>query len=335
MPGVTFTIDPDELLGLNALATLDKAAEHGGPEPDVNAGAVHTARTLLRAALAQKLAEAELPWAPPAGSVSERAALAAEPAGAMRRLAENKKLRNGAAYVLTVVALTVVWGGYARRWSWTGFQANNQLWDWLQLLLLPAVAASVPLWIQYRKFIGRARTIAYGGILAALIAFVIAGYLIPLSWTGFQGQTLWNWFQLVLLPTAVACTLAMISKRVHPVTVLRTLRPHHMAISGALVSGWIVTVAGGYGLKWGWTGYSGNTLWDWLQLLLVPLVLPTFLLPAFLRWASGNAAERAHRASVAAAGPAAPAAPAAPAGSEAAGEAGSERQEVAADHVPA
>lgn len=327
MPEVTFTIEPDELLGLNALVTLDKAAEDSGSEPDAAADAVRAARTLLRTALAEKLTEAELPWAPSAGSVSERGAGAAEPTGAMRRLAESRKLRNGAAYILAVVAVTVVWGGYARRWSWTGFQANSQLWDWLQLLLLPAVAASVPLWIQYRRFIGRPRTIAYGGVLAALIAFVIAGYLIPLSWTGFKGQTLWSWFQLVLLPTAVACTLAMIRERVHPVTALRSLRPHHKAISGALVSGWIVTVIGGYGLQWEWTGYSGNTLWDWLQLLLVPLVLPTFLLPAFLRWASGNVEARAHVAT------------AAPAVSEPAGEPGSEpvtgHTELATDSVPA
>ena len=61
----------------------------------------------------------------------------------------------------------------------------------------------------------------------------------------------------------------------------------------ALVAGWIVTVIGGYALHWTWTGYSGNTLWDWLQMLLVPLVFPAILLPFLLKWISGNAAERA------------------------------------------
>jgi hypothetical protein len=46
---------------------------------------------------------------------------------------------------------------------------------------------------------------------------------------------------------------------------------------------------------WTWTGYQGNTLWDWLQLLLLPLVFPTILLPALLKWISGNPAERASR----------------------------------------
>jgi hypothetical protein len=57
-------------------------------------------------------------------------------------------------------------------------------------------------------------------------------------------------------------------------------------------------------------GYEGNTLWDWLQLLLLPLVFPTILLPAMLKWVSGNAEQRAEKAkeermAAAAAGPAA------------------------------
>ena len=70
----------------------------------------------------------------------------------------------------------------------------------------------------------------------------------------------------------------------------------------ALAVGWIVTVIGGYALRWTWTGYADNTLWDWLQLLLLPLVFPTILLPALLKWVSGNAAGRAseaHEAAVA------------------------------------
>ena len=53
---------------------------------------------------------------------------------------------------------------------------------------------------------------------------------------------------------------------------------------------------GGYLLRWSWTGYHGNTLWDWLNLLLAPLVFPTILLPALLKWISGNADRRASEA---------------------------------------
>ena len=41
-----------------------------------------------------------------------------------------------------------MWGGYTRGWQWTGFGGNNQLWDWLTLLLLPAALGTIPLWIQ-------------------------------------------------------------------------------------------------------------------------------------------------------------------------------------------
>lgn len=38
----------------------------------------------------------------------------------------------------------------------------------------------------------------------AWTGFVFAGYLVPLAWTGFRGQTLWNWLELLVLPAALA-----------------------------------------------------------------------------------------------------------------------------------
>lgn len=35
----------------------------------------------------------------------------------------------------------------------------------------------------------------------------------------------------------------------------------------------LFTIIGGYAFNWGWTGFRGNTLWDWLQLLILPVVL--------------------------------------------------------------
>jgi hypothetical protein len=56
----------------------------------------------------------------------------------------------------------------------------------------------------------------------------------------------------------------------------------------------VVVVVGGYALSWGWTGFQGNTLWDWLRLLLVP-----FLLPATLAWFSARAeSDREHAGGV-------------------------------------
>ncbi len=288
----TFTIEPDEFLGLSALVDLDRAANGGGAGAD----ALTEAKTLMRRALADKLEDAGLPWAPSAEAVKQAAAEAAEPPSGMRRLMGNKKMRKDAAYALAVAALVALWGGYAQGWKWTGFQKNDQLWDWLTLLLLPVVIATIPLWIQDGDYIGRGRRVTYGVLAVAWTGFVIAGYLVPLNWTGFRDQTLWDWFELLLLPAALATTMALTSMRLPLPKVLRSLRPYQKGIMAALAAGWIVTVIGGYVLGWTWTGYARNTLWDWLQLLLLPLLFPTILLPALLNWVSGNAAGRASQA---------------------------------------
>jgi hypothetical protein len=298
MTAVTFTIEPDELLGLSALVTMDKAAGGDASRPGTEVDAVAIARTLMRTALAEQLTETGLPWAPAARSVKARASAAAAQPGLVAaksdKRADGKKLRRDIAYVVAAVVVVALWGGYSRGWRWTGFQTNGQLWDWLNLLLLPVVTASIPLWIQYRRYMGRARTAAYGAFLIAWTGFVIAAYVIPLRWTGFRGQTLWDWFELLLLPTAVACTMALTSMRVRPTQVLRSMRPYQQLILAALAAGWVVTIIGGYTLGWRWTGYAENdTLWDWLQLLLLPLLFPTVILPALLNWITGNAARRA------------------------------------------
>jgi hypothetical protein len=284
MAALTITIEPDEFLGLSALVELEKVANGG--EADV----VSTARTLTHRALATRLEELGLPWAPSAETVQKRAAEAAEPGGALRTLMRNERVKKWAISVLSVAALVALWGGYVRGWEWTGFRANEQLWDWLHLLLLPVAVGTIPLWIQHADYISRARRVTYGVVIAAFAGFVAAGYLIPLNWTGFPGNTLWDWFGLILLPVAVA------SLRVLP-SAIRSLRPYHKAAVIVFVAvGWTVTVIGGYALRWTWTGYQGNTLWDWLQLLLLPLVVPTILLPTALKWVSGNAAQRAQEA---------------------------------------
>ena len=289
MTALTVAIEPDEFLGLSALVELGQAADGGHADTDI----VSKARALMRGALADGLAEAGLPWAPSAETARQRAAEAAEPAGAMRRLIENMRVRKYAMYVVAIAFLVALWGGYVQGWQWTGFRANDQLWDWLGLLLLPVALGTIPLWMQNRQYISRARRGTYGVVIVAWTGFVIAGYLIPLNWTGFPHQTLWSWVGLILLPVTLTITMALTSMRVRKA---RSLRQYQKGIIAALAVGWIVTVLGGYVLRWTWTGYTGNTLWDWLKLLLVPLVFPTILLPALLRWISGNAAERARAA---------------------------------------
>ncbi len=289
-------IEPEEFRGLSALAELDRAAG-GDTDSDsdsgAGAGAVRKAKVLMRTALADKLEEAGLPWAPSSEAASKRAAEAAEAASAAHGLAGNQKARKGAAYGAAAALVVVLWGGYIQGWHWTGFRVNGQLWDWLNLLLLPVVLGAIPLWIQDKDHIGKGRRVIYAVVIVAWTGFVIAGYLIPLNWTGFRGQTLWDWFELLVLPAAVTITMTLTSMRVRRSKAC--LRPYQNAFIAALAAGWVVTVIGGYVLRWRWTGYAGNTLWDWLQMLL-PLVFPAILLPPLLRWVSGNAAGRASAA---------------------------------------
>jgi hypothetical protein len=288
MADLTITIEPAELLGLSAVAQVRSAAngsEANGSEADI----VSVSRELLRAALVTKLDELGLPWAPSAELVAERTAKVAKPDTRLLAAMKSKRARRYALSALLTATLVVLWGGYVRGWTWTGFPGNEQLWDWLHLLLLPVVIGTVPLWLQHSEYISRGKRLAYFAGVLGFAGFVAAGYLVPLRWTGFQGNTLWNWFTLMLLPLAVT------SVRVLP-SVLHSLRPYHKWTTAAVFAAWALTIAGGYGLSWSWTGYQGNTLWDWLQLLLLPLIVPTILVPRALTWASGDGAERVQQA---------------------------------------
>ena len=44
----------------------------------------------------------------------------------------------------------------------------------------------------------------------------------------------------------------------------------------------VALVVIGYVRPWKWTGFTGNTLWDWIQLVAVPLLFPLVILPASL-----------------------------------------------------
>lgn len=218
------------------------------------------------------------------------------------------KARKAAAYAAAATLLVALWGGYIRGWQWTGFEENSQLWDWLTLLLLPIVLGTIPLWIRYKEYIGEGRRAIYAVALVGWTGFMIAGYLIPLKWTGFSDQKLSNWLNLLVLPVAVTTAMTLFHLGTRGAKIRLGL--HQTAIIAALAAGWIVTIIGGYALHWTWTGYGEKTpnppylitLWDWFALLL-PLVFPIILLPPLVKWVSGDAAGRARAAQEAAAAP--------------------------------
>lgn len=178
--------------------------------------------------------------------------------------------------VAALVAFAVLaWGGYAAGWVWTGLSSQVTLWDWLEALALPVTVGLLPLMLRHRQRLGRSHKTTASTVLLGFAALVLAGYLVPLPWTGFTGNTLWDWLTLALLPLVIATSTLW---RPPP----RWETRHLELLAGAVVVGATVVVAG-YLVPWAWTGFTGNTAWDWIKLLLLPVVLPIVVMPRLLR----------------------------------------------------
>jgi hypothetical protein len=107
--------------------------------------------------------------------------------------------------------------------------------------------------------------------LGAFAVLVALGYLVPFDWTGFRGNTLWDWFELTLLPLVVTAT---------PIWVRADeVRRTHLLLVGLGLVVFALFVFEGYAVPLGWTGFGDNTAWDWLKLLLLPVLLPTVVIP--------------------------------------------------------
>jgi hypothetical protein len=186
------------------------------------------------------------------------------------------RVRVSALVVAAAAFVVVLWGGYGHHWPWTGISGRTAtLWDWLHLLLLPVAVAVLPLWLSRRTRITRRQKSLGYVVLAAFGVIVLVGYTVPWGWTGFVGNRLWDWLELIALPLAVALTPIMRE--------LRTTwnrRYTRVALAGSVV--FVAIVLGGYTVPWRWTGFQGNTLWNWMHLLLLPLLLPTVVVPALM-----------------------------------------------------
>jgi hypothetical protein len=96
-----------------------------------------------------------------------------------------------------------VWGGYVEHWSWTGLSRGVVLWDWLEALALPVSVALVPVFVVNRERLHRRHKRLGLALLIGFVVLVLAGYLVPWTWTGFVGNTAWDWIQLLMLPVLV------------------------------------------------------------------------------------------------------------------------------------
>jgi len=120
----------------------------------------------------------------------------------------------------------------------------------------------------------RVRPLLVTFVVLVGIIFVLATVGRSWSWTGFSGnENVWEWLQLLAQPVALVLVL---------VQMLAPLSPRRLAV-GLGVAGAILAVllVGGYALHWQWTGFDEYRLWDWLRLLVLPVML--VLLPVWLK----------------------------------------------------
>ena len=194
----------------------------------------------------------------------DAAEIAGEPGAG--RMSGERALRLGACAAAVAFVITVI-GGFRLGWTWTGFSDNNTVWVWLHLLVLPVVLAVAPLWYRTRRELRVEWGLLTACVLGAFAVLLAGGYGLGWTWTGFDGRTLWDWLELLVLPA----TVTVLSIRL---SLGRSVHPRVRLAGAGLLVAFVLLVTAGYAFEWEWTGFPGNTLWDWLHLLLVPFVLP-------------------------------------------------------------
>ena len=180
------------------------------------------------------------------------------------------------AVVILIAAFGVIlWGGYTLGWEWTGVSDKDTLWHWMQILMVPIAFAALPGVLRDHQAMHIGRKFMMFGLVVLFVGFVIVSYVVPWNWTGFTGNTLWDWLSLLLLPIAITSVRFLRSER--------TLTWAHYASAAVLLAGFGVLVVFGYVAPWDWTGFTGNTFLDWVQLLILPILFPT-VVPAAAAW---------------------------------------------------
>jgi hypothetical protein len=190
--------------------------------------------------------------------------------------------------IAAVLVACLIVGGYGMGWAWTGLSRAVTLWEWLQALLLPVALGLAPVLLLHHDRMRTGHRALLVALLAAFALLVAVGYLVPLPWTGFSGHTLWDWFELTLLPLTVTAA---------PVWVRAIgVRPRHLVVGGVGGTVFAAFVLAGYAVPLAWTGFVDNTAWDWVKLLLLPALIPTVVIPLLTSKVRESLVEEPHRA---------------------------------------
>lgn len=116
--------------------------------------------------------------------------------------------------------------------------------------------------------------------IGVFVGFSVAAYAFDWEWTGFPGNTVWDWMNLLLVPVALhAATFWYSFERKRP---LVTQQRWYWAIGIGLIVALIAVIMTAYHFEWMWTGFLGEPtspstdpkkLWDWLNVLLLPIAV--------------------------------------------------------------
>ncbi|HEY7126261.1 MAG TPA: hypothetical protein VH540_20120 [Ktedonobacterales bacterium] len=102
--------------------------------------------------------------------------------------------------------------------------------------------------------------------LVVLVLLEGLSYIFNWTWTGFEGNTLWDWMRLLVLPVSLTGATVWSGTR-------QKWGTSWTMVLVLVLAALVVCAIGGYFLNWTWTGFAENKLWDWIGLLVLPITL--------------------------------------------------------------
>ena len=109
-------------------------------------------------------------------------------------------------------------------------------------------------------------------IIVTFIVLEIGTFAFNWTWTGFKtNDTLWDWLQLLLLPIALAVVPIWFAAEEEQQRIWMVQLKWVIVAALVILA---VLLIGTFAFKWTWTGFKAHgRLWDWLSLLLVPVLV--------------------------------------------------------------
>lgn len=111
-------------------------------------------------------------------------------------------------------------------------------------------------------------------VVTVLVLVLLEGgtYAFNWTWTGFkENDTVWDWLSLLILPITLAAVPIWMSAEEKQQHIWLEQLKWVLVIAVVIVAALFV---GTFAYNWTWTGFSDHGhLWDWLQLLLVPVLV--------------------------------------------------------------